>query len=69
MTRNNYEVICKAIVEHGGGHKQWTLKLLWRGDRSPWWTASAGLDWPCDEAFFNAASIGDRISITAERQP
>ena len=61
---NNYEVIGKAIVEHGDGHVQHSLKLLYRGDRTPWWTCSSNLELPVDEAFFEATKHRDRITLT-----
>jgi len=61
---NNYEVIGKAIVEHGDGHVQHSLKLLYRGDSTPWWTCSSNLELPVYEAFFEATKHGDRITLT-----
>jgi uncharacterized protein (DUF2126 family) len=66
MNRGNYEVIGKAELERAGGCRQWALKLMWRGDGLPWWTASAGLEWPCSEAFFNSVKVGNRLTLSAE---
>ena len=58
-----YEIIGKAFTEGGGGHKQYALKLLYRGDGTPWWVVTAGLALTCTEDFYNAATVGDFLSL------
>ena len=64
QTVNNYEVVGKATTERGGKHISYALKLLYRGDGTPWWTCSSSFEWPCSEDFFNASSVGDLISVS-----
>ena len=60
-----YDVLGKAAVERGGGQMQYTLKLIYRGDGTPWWVCSSGLEWVCTKEFFDSVSISDRITISA----
>lgn len=41
-----YEVIGRAITRDKSNLERHALKLLYRGDRTPWWTCAAGLDLP-----------------------
>lgn len=66
---NEYEVIGKGTVERGGSHIQYALKLLYRGDGTPWWTCSAGLEWPTTKEMFDSVEVGDRLTVTVERNP
>jgi hypothetical protein len=68
MSVNNYEIIGKAIVERGGSAFQYTLKLLYRGDGTPWWTCSSGLEWPCSKEFFDSVGVGERLNITIQSE-
>lgn len=61
----NYEVQGKAAVERGGGQMQYTLKMIYRGDGTPWWVCSSGFEWVCTKEFFDRASVNDVITITA----
>lgn len=68
MSVNNYEVVGKAAVERGGNEMQYTLKLIYRGDGTPWWTCSSGLEWPCTQEFFDSVKVGEKLKITVEKQ-
>ena len=67
MTNNTviikYEVVGKAFVERGGGLNQHSLNLIYRGDGTPWWVVTSGLSLTCTEDFYNAARIGDFVSL------
>jgi len=64
---NAYEVIGKATVERVGEHMSHALKLLYRGDGTPWWTTSSSLDWPVSKEFFDAVKVGDRLTLTSSK--
>jgi len=66
-----YEVIGRAIVRRQGdpreGGEEHSLKLLYRGDGTPWWTCSAGLELPIPADF--EAQPGDFITTTLKVKP
>lgn len=57
-----YEVIGRATVERRDDHFQHSLKLLYRGDGTPWRTCSAGLELVVPKNF--PAKPGDFVTIT-----
>lgn len=61
-----YNVIGKATVERGGDHISHAIKLLYKGDGTPWWTCSAGLDLPVSSEIFAAVKPGDEVMITIQ---
>jgi len=69
MQKISYEVIAKSVVERIGGETQYALKLLYRGDGSPYWTVTSGLDLVCNEAVFQAATVGSFLMIELTVMP
>jgi hypothetical protein len=65
MSVNKYLVIGKAVVESVGLF-QYTLKLIYRGDGTPWWTCSSSLEWRCSKEFFDSVRVGDILTITTK---
>lgn len=61
-----YDVIGKATVERGGDHWSHTIKLLYKGDGTPWWTCAAGLELPVSKELFDATPVGAKITIAIE---
>lgn len=57
----HYEVIGVAFVEGMGGHSEKYVKLLYRGDGTPWWCASAGMEMRVPLEF--DVKPGDKIKI------
>lgn len=41
-----YEVIGRAVVSDKSDSQRHYLKLLYRGDGTPWWVCSAGMELP-----------------------
>ena len=64
-----YQIIGKAIVERGDGHIQHSVRLLYRGDGTPWWTCSAGLDLAVSGTVFEQAQVGGFIDLTVAVRP
>lgn len=68
-TSIKYEVIGRAVVRRRPcGHdsqEQHSLKLLYCGDGTPWWTCTAGLDLVVPADF--EAEPGDFINLTIEK--
>lgn len=64
-----YEVIGRALVRrqpcgHPSG-EQHSLKLLYRGDGTPWWTCSAALELVIPAEF--EVEPGDTVTITVAK--
>lgn len=57
-----YEVIGRATVSDKADYTRHYLKLLYRGDGTPWWACSAGMELPIDENF--TAQPGDTLELT-----
>jgi hypothetical protein len=64
-TSVEYEVIGRAVVTGFAGDVQHSLKLLYRGDGTPWWTCSAGLEMRVPADF--EAGPGDKLKLTIEK--
>lgn len=62
-----YEVIGRATVRDKSDMERHYLKLLYRGDGTPWWACSAGLELPIAENF--DAQPGDMIEIAIKVLP
>lgn len=60
-----YEVIGRAVVVEKSGLNRHYLKLLYRGDGTPWWACSAALELLIPEDF--EASPGEMIKLSIER--
>jgi hypothetical protein len=65
MSVNKYQIIGKAVVEMPGLF-QYTLKMLYRGDGTPWWTCSSSLEWVCSKEFFDSVRVEDMLTITTQ---
>lgn len=61
-----YQVIGRAVVRDRSDIEQHSLRLLYRGDGTPWWTCSAGLDLGISEEF--SAQPGDFVTLTLEAE-
>lgn len=57
-----YEVIGRGIVQRRGMDDQHALKLLYRGDGTPWWLCNAGMELLVPPDF--EAQPGDFVTIT-----
>ncbi len=57
-----YEIITRSVVNRASTPDQHDLKLLYRGDGTPWWACSAGLELVVSEDF--AAEPGDTLEMT-----
>lgn len=60
-----YEVISRTVETHGGGQELHSVKLLYRGDGTPWHQTVAGLTLgiPPDMAL----NHGDHVFVTLEK--
>lgn len=61
-----YEVIARGVVRDISAIERHALKLLYRGDGTPWWTCSAGMDLPIPADC--AIQPGDFVTLTIERK-
>lgn len=57
-----YDVIARSIVQRQAMPDQHAIKLLYKGDGTPWWTCSAGFELAVPEDF--PAKSGDSVTIT-----
>lgn len=62
-----YSVVSKATVEHGGDAKCYAVKLLYKGDGTPWQACSAGLELPVSSALFQELRPGDTVTLTVAK--
>lgn len=60
-----YEVIGRAVVRGRADPERHYLKLLYRGDETPWWVCNAGLELLIDPEF--TAQPGEYVTLTLER--
>lgn len=60
----HYEIIGKAVVQDCAGPDRHAIRLLYRGDGTPWWTCSSGMDLPVPADFLGKP--GDKIRLTVE---
>lgn len=59
-----YEVIGRAIIRDRSDLERHYLKLLYRGDGTPWWVCSAGMELPVAPEF--TAQPGDFVTLTLQ---
>lgn len=57
-----YEVIARAVVRDKSSLPRHYLKLLYRGDGTPWWACSPSMDLPIPEDF--PAKPGEIVTLT-----
>lgn len=60
-----YEVIGRAVTRDKSSLVRHTLKLLYRGDGTPWWTCSANMDLPVPEGC--EIQPGDFVILNIEK--
>lgn len=60
-----YEVIGRASLHDKSDLVRHSLKLLYRGDGTPWWTCSAGLELPIPADL--DIQPGDFVMLTLEK--
>jgi hypothetical protein len=61
-----YDVVGRAALERGGGHQSHYLKLLYKGDGTPWWICNASLSLAVSPEMYDAATPGTHVTITIE---
>jgi hypothetical protein len=62
MASIRYEIIGRAVIRDKSELERHYLKLLYRGDGTPWWACSAGMELPIPADF--EAKPGQFVTIS-----